>query len=426
MHGPSFSLAGILLVFASVWSASSGSAQPASAGRPRIFLDCGVDCSDAFYRRSLDYFDWVRDRHEADIAISVVSKVASHGGLTHTVTLWRPRQAISANIVRAVKMQPNESPATERDLLLRAMMLCLFDALRGTPHEEAFTITVRHTDAAADPTPIEDGWDHWVFAPEVNAIFEGEDNFALMDADAALSIRRISEWSKFRSTSTFTRRYIWYKLDDGEVADGDTNAFVQRFVYAHTIGGHGALGATAAASRDEYSNLKLHLRGGPMLEWNVFPYEENSSRQLSFAYQVGAWYSRYFERTVFDRFSDVRPYHAVSMIADVNQPWGSVQSVLQVNSFIDEPKRWRLATELVVSLSLVSGLALMIEGKVEWIHDQIALRERELTDREIFLELVELQKEITYSAEIGFAYTFGSVHNTVVNPRFGRIDLEEE
>jgi hypothetical protein len=215
-------------------------------------------------------------------------------------------------------------------------------------------------------------------------------------------------------------------LEDDERASSHVNALTQRLVYANTLGRHWALGALAVGATNKYENSEYHLHGGPILEWNSFPYEENASRQLRLAYQVGAWYTNYYERTVFDRLEEIRPYHALSLIVDLNQAWGSVQSVLQANAFIEEPKRWRLAAGLTFTLSLVAGLALQFEGQIAWIHDQIGLRERELTDREIFLETRELEKTISLTAEFGFSYTFGSVHNTIVNPRFGRVDLEEE
>lgn len=417
---------GLLLVAFSCVCVAGGAAAQAHGTRPRLALDCGRDCLDGdYYRQALSYFDWVRDQHEADIAIRVVKQLASNGGWSYTLTLRRPRQPASAAIVRTVSAAPGDSPAADRERLFRAAMLSLLEALRGSPHEDAFQVSLpERTDT--DLAAVSDGWDHWVIAPELGAIVEAESNFYFMELEASLSVRRITELTKFRSTTTFTRRSVSYVLEDDERVSGHVNGLTQRLMYAWSVGRHWAFGALGVGGTGIYENYELHLHGGPIVEWNAFPYEENASRQLRFAYQAGAWYSRYFERSVLGRRQETRPYHALSLIVDLNQAWGSVQAVLQANEFIDDPARWRLAAGLTFTLALVAGLALQFEGEVAWIHDQINLRRRGLTDREVFLETRELEKTVSLTAEFGFSYTFGSVHNAIVNPRFGRVDLEED
>jgi hypothetical protein len=202
-------------------------------------------------------------------------------------------------------------------------------------------------------------------------------------------------------------------------------ALAQRFVYAQSIGEHWALGAIAVAERSQYSNLKLHVHGGPVVEWNLYPYQDNASRQLRFAYQVGAWYSRYFDRTLYDRRYELRPYHALSCIVDMNQAWGGIQAITQASSFIDHPAQWHLSAGIVFSLNVVAGLSVQFEGVASYIKDQIALRDQPLTEAEAYLGTRELAKNYSLTAEFGFSYTFGSVHNTIVNPRVGNVDLEE-
>jgi hypothetical protein len=427
VSGLSFPTALVLALSATccvLWWSPSVQAQR-SEPRLRIYLDCGRTCEDEYYRQTLNYFDWVRDRYEADLMITIVEQTASNGGNSYTLTVRQPREPFRARIVRTVTTHPGDPPAVEREKLLKAALSALLEALRGTAHEDDFTIALPRRDGES-LREVRDGWDYWVFAPEIAAEVEGESNFYFMELLALLNVRRVTEASKFGSVTRFSRRSVSYVLEDEERVSGHTNSLSQRFTYAHSIGPHWALGAIAVARRSQYENLELQLHGGPALEWSLFPYEENASRQLRFVYQIGPWYSRYFELTVFDRLEELRPYHALSAIVDFNQAWGSVQTAIQGNAFLDEPKRWRLAASLVLSLSLVAGLALQFEGEIAWIHDQIGLRARDLSDEEIFLETRELEKTVSYVATFGFSYTFGSVHNTIVNPRFGRVDLEQD
>jgi hypothetical protein len=67
-----------------------------------------------------------------------------------------------------------------------------------------------------------------------------------------------------------------------------------------------------------------------------------------------------------------------------------------------------------------------LEGQASFVRDQINLRQRPITDRELLLWTALQKTSYIFEFQLGFSYTFGSVHNTIVNPRFGRIDLEEE
>ena len=375
----------------------------------------------------------MRDRYQADFAFSVVTQEASNGADSYTVTLRQPSHPERPNLVRVVGTDPQESLASIREKLLDAELRLLFDALRGTPYESTFTLALpRRTDAVIGLVP--DGWDHWVFAPGVTAEVEAESNFKNVKLTGELRVRRITELSKFLSTTQALWRYTSFTFDDDDAGEagtsdtqshGEVTALAQRFMYALSIGEHWALGAIAVGEYNEYSNLKLHVHGAPVVEWNLFPYQENATRQLRFAYQVGAWYSRYFDRTVLDRRYDLLPYHALSCIVDVNQGWGGIQAIMQASSFINRPEQWHLSAGIVFSLNVVAGLSVQLEGVASYIKDQIALRGEALTEAQAYLATRELAKNYALTAEFGFSYTFGSVHNTIVNPRLGNVDLEE-
>ena len=54
------------------------------------------------------------------------------------------------------------------------------------------------------------------------------------------------------------------------------------------------------------------------------------------------------------------------------------------------------------------------------MRDQIALPRRDASPEEVLLRLRELQSNYELSFDIGINYSFGSIFNNIVNPRFGR------
>jgi hypothetical protein len=58
-------------------------------------------------------------------------------------------------------------------------------------------------------------------------------------------------------------------------------------------------------------------------------------------------------------------------------------------------------------------------AKYDRIKDQISLGKSSASTEEILLRLRQLATDYSYSFSVGISYSFGSIFNTVVNPRFG-------
>jgi hypothetical protein len=88
------------------------------------------------------------------------------------------------------------------------------------------------------------------------------------------------------------------------------------------------------------------------------------------------------------------------------------------NYFHDFTKN-RLELNGYISVRIVKGLSLRVGGAAARVNDQLSLVRGELTEADILLQLQELETAYNVEGEIGLTYTFGSIYNNVVNPRFG-------
>ena len=68
---------------------------------------------------------------------------------------------------------------------------------------------------------------------------------------------------------------------------------------------------------------------------------------------------------------------------------------------------------------LLKGLSLQVRGRAAAIHNQLCLAKGDLSDSGVLLKLQEMQTEYSFEGGVGFVYTFGSIYNNIVNPRFG-------
>ena len=99
--------------------------------------------------------------------------------------------------------------------------------------------------------------------------------------------------------------------------------------------------------------------------------------------------------------------------------WGSL--TLEVNGyhFLNDLSKSRLTFYSEADVRLIKGLSLNLYAYYTVLHDQLYLPKGNLTREEVLLR--QNQAATTYSAYMymGISYTFGSVLNNVVNPRFG-------
>jgi len=72
-----------------------------------------------------------------------------------------------------------------------------------------------------------------------------------------------------------------------------------------------------------------------------------------------------------------------------------------------------------ISLRIAKGLNVNISGEYSIIHDQLGLIKEGVTPEEVLLRRRELETQYSYATSVGLTYTFGSIYNNVVNPRFG-------
>ena len=63
-------------------------------------------------------------------------------------------------------------------------------------------------------------------------------------------------------------------------------------------------------------------------------------------------------------------------------------------------------------------LAINVGGNYSRVNDQLYLRRGVLSDNEIIARQQALATNYRFFLNLGMSYTFGSIYNTVVNPRF--------
>nr|MDQ3389488.1 hypothetical protein [Gemmatimonadota bacterium] len=174
-----------------------------------------------------------------------------------------------------------------------------------------------------------------------------------------------------------------------------------------------------SATSTTFLNQRLALRIAPAVEYNLFPYAEATRRQLTFQYSTGVNYFDYEETTIFGKAEEALLDQSLGVALALRQPWGSVNTSLEGSHYLHDFERNRLQLSGGVNLRLIKGLQLNVGGSAERVRDQLYIPAGTRTPEEILLRQRQLETGYRYFGSVGISYTFGSIFNNVVNPRFG-------
>jgi len=128
---------------------------------------------------------------------------------------------------------------------------------------------------------------------------------------------------------------------------------------------------------------------------------------------------QYVDTTIYNQLNEDLLSHNLSIAAEFQQKWGSISFSTTASQYLHDTSLKRLNLWGSVSWRVAKGLSLNANGSLEFIQDQISLPKGGATNIEIFTQQRQLATNYSYWGSVGFTYTFGSIYNNIVNPRFG-------
>lgn len=385
----------------------------------RVFLDCqSLFCDFDHLRREIGFVDWVRDREVAEIHVLGTSQGTGGGGREFTLTfIGRARFAGQQDTLRFIS-NATDTQTEERDALTRTLKLGLVRFAAGTAIADRIVITYDAPSVDVPAVPTDDPWNFWVFEFGVGGSIRGEEQQRNYSVNGRIEANRVTEAWKVGlfARAGYDRSEFEFELDSTFINRSRNIFFRGQSVWS--LGAHWSAGFVAWSDVSTFRNFRFSLQGGPSVEFNVYPYSESSRRALTIQYTVGVAYFDYDSVTVFGKESETLPKHVLEVGGGAQQPWGNVFVRVEASQFLNDPAKHRIELLGGFNLRLFRGLQLNLFGSVARVKDQINLPAGELSPEEILLRRRQLGTEFEYRVNMGFNYTFGSIFNNIVNPRF--------
>jgi hypothetical protein len=388
--------------------------------RLRVFLDCNF-CDFDFMRTEIGFVDYVRDRQDAQIHILVTNQSTGGGGTEFTLHFIGQQQLANLSDTLKYVSPTNASPDDLRHGLARMVRLGLVRYYAHLGRAGTFDVTyTAPTGVGKDAkAAAKDRWNLWVYRISANGYGSGEESDNFVSLNGSLSATRTTEMWKEVIGANANYGQSRFILSDGSNFNSYSHSYGFNDLLVKSLGPHWAAGQRASWTSSTFLNQSHSIRFAPAIEYNIFPYSQSTRRQLTLQYSPGINHFRYQDTTIFDKLSEVRTDQTLTASIDLKQPWGSVSSSLEGAAYIDDFTKRHLIFFNSLDLHLFKGFSFFSFGQLSLLRDQLYLPRGDLSDQERLLRQRQLATSYTYFVNLGLSYSFGSIFNNIVNPRFG-------
>jgi hypothetical protein len=395
-------------------------ASDTQTGPPRVFLDCQFECDAEYLRQNVLFVDYVRDRAVADVHVMVTTQGTGGGGSAWSVRFIGLGRFDGQERTLTFTTPTTATSDDRRREFARVFKLGIAGYAASTSVAPQLDVTWnKPADQQAQTTPAKDPWNFWVFRVSGNGNLDGEQTRKSRSFRVSFSASRTTEQWKINVTGGRDTNRSTFDLEDASTIVSRRHSWNANTLVVRSLGPKWSLGLRASASHSSFSNTDRSFNLAPGIEFDFFPYSESTRRSLTVQYNVGLTHYDYRDVTVFDKLTETVPNHNVAVSLGLRQPWGSVSVLGNFNQHLNNTARYRTGVFGSTDVRLFKGFSFNVFGSYDKIKDQISLPKGSASTEEVLLRLRQLQTNYSYFVSFGLSYSFGSIFNSVVNPRFG-------
>ena len=386
----------------------------------RAFLDCHQrGCDGNFFVDEIPYVRFTRDRMDAAVYLLVTALGTGAGGIQYTVTIAGQGPFVGRSDTLVTSVPPNSTADGRRRELLRVFRLGLVRYLTSTSYASRLSLAY-DAPASGEPSPTavtRDPWDSWIYRISANGNFGGESQSRNSRFSSSLSARRVTHDWKVTVGASGSYRESNYTFNDGTSSSYALRTYSSAFRLVRSVSSHWSAGVASEAGSTDFANQKLFARANLSAEYNFFPWADATKNQVVAIYSLGIQHYRYFEQTIYFLDRETRPSHQVVLAATTRQPWGSFDVQARMSQYLHDGSKQNLSISGFTDLRLSRGFSLNLSAYVSQVRDQLYLAAGTRSRDEVLTQQRALQTSYQYNVFLGLSYTFGSIFNSIVNPR---------
>ncbi len=385
-----------------------------TSSKVKIFYDCQTSCYQTFMKQNLPEVEFVRDRNFADAHIMITSETNGSGGQTFHLEFFGQNDYKAIQEKYSFATNTDMTTEQKRKMMLKYLKLGLLKFWVKNGLVDKLDLNIKSKKTKKEE---KDPWNKWVFRIGTNGWFNGDGNSKYSHFNTSISVKQTKKDHKYYFSMNYGRSDNMYKF--GEQKIFSKKEWLSANAYdVLSINEHWSYGFFAKFKQSLYSNYKIASALHTGIEYNIFPYKESATRSFVFRVKLGGNYNKYYEKTVYNKMSELLWSAKMSVGSAVVKKWGSLDFSVYYNTFLHDTKLNEFGLDTSINIRIVKGLNFMVNGGYSVVHNQINIAAGNLSLEETLLQQKELQSGYNYYGSVGFNYSFGSIYNTIVNPRF--------
>ncbi|MFO7574318.1 MAG: hypothetical protein R6W67_04085 [Bacteroidales bacterium] len=399
---------------------TAATTEPQRADALKIFIDCDR-CDRTFIKESIPYVNYVNNSDDADVFIIMTRRGTGGGGTEHLISFSGQKIYTGIKDTLVFFDPPNSSNDFTRQGQANTLAMGLMRYVARTPLSQNIRINYReplgrgrHLSQVVEDDP----WNSWVFRLSSRGSLNKDQNYGTITSNNSLSADRVTPEfkSEFDIRFDFRERSI---TTEGVTSKYTTqNDFRFQTLQVKSISPHFSVGANLSTSSSQYGNIKYELNIDPAIEYNIFPYSESFMRQIRIQYTVQCGYFNYIDTTRYFKLEEMIYRHQLAVAVGFNQQWGSSNFSIRGGHFLNDASFFSFNLNGDINWRVYRGLSISFNARAAIIRDDRAVLKGNASVEEVLLQLRKLSSTYSYQAGFGLSYSFGSIYNNVVNPRF--------
>lgn len=397
-------------------------AAPMRSDAINVFLDCWM-CDRTYIKEVIPFVNYVNNRDNADVHIIMTRRGTGGGGTEHLVSFNGLKLYSGLNDTLTFFDPPNTSNDYTRKGQANVISMGLMRFVARTPLGQNITVSYKEplgNGRKLSQVVENDPWNSWVFRLSNRSSLNKDQNYENISFENNFSADRITpDWkSEFDSQYEFKQRSI---TTDGVTTNYPQTSWNLRTLQVKSLGQHLSAGANVSASGSTYGNIKYAVNFHPAIEYNIYPYSESFKRQIRIQYTVQANYANYMDSTMYFKLDEWIYRHQLALAVGFNQQWGSSNFSIRGGHFLNDINFWSFNMYGDINWRVYKGLSVGLNARAAITRDDRAVLKQTASVEDILLQLRKLNSSYSYQFGVNISFSFGSIYNNVVNPRFSQV-----
>jgi len=417
------SVTAILVLAAAIALSAAPIPKPDRIHVPGVFLDSGSRYVDVNYiKEEITFVNYVRDRQAADIHVIITVRRTGSGGREFTLQFIGMKDHKGDNREMKHYAGATDSEDQRRQGLVEKLKQGLIPYISDTPMADFISISysgkTAETSSRFEP---EDRWDHWSFRVGLHGDLNSEEYSKGYEYSLSLTANRVTRESKINFWAFVENEKTTYSYEEEGILEeyvSQTRKAMFFASYIKSLGSHWSLGGFFDVYSSTYENADIFYTAGVGLEYNIFPYEEYTRRELTLRTKLEYTRRSYNDMTIFGLTQENLFRQNLGIYFALKEPWGSVGLTLSGHVYYHDFSKNHFRGDVDLNINLLKGLSIHINCEYSRVRDQLSLPAESASIEEVLMELQERATGYDFSLRMGLSFRFGSTFSNVVNPRF--------